>query len=193
MALDLVEGSTEWQDFFDLAAASLGQFPKDLLDDKEVVEKLPLLFRTLRGGPRCLPTSWKHWSRKSAGENLMNQQQVKKYTFRDLRGVAEKFLDERHPSGGLPVPIEDIVEFEFELNIVPMPGLLSQFDVDAYVTSDMTEIVVDRFIHETVLRAVQEVPGARTITPTCPRRLLPQDEGQKRGRVEEGPRRLGGE
>lgn len=48
-ALGLVEGSDEWYRFYDLAAAERGRIPDDLLSDDEVVGKLPVLFRTLRG------------------------------------------------------------------------------------------------------------------------------------------------
>ena len=48
-ALGLKRGSDEWLEFFDLAAASRGELPADLLSDEEVVEKLPVLFSTLRG------------------------------------------------------------------------------------------------------------------------------------------------
>jgi transcriptional regulator with XRE-family HTH domain len=50
-ALGLKRGSDEWLEFFDLAATSRGQIPSDLLSDDAVVEKLPVLFRTLRGSP----------------------------------------------------------------------------------------------------------------------------------------------
>jgi len=50
-ALGVKRGSDEWSTLFDLAAAAKGQLPKDLLSDAEVVEKLPVLFRTLRGEP----------------------------------------------------------------------------------------------------------------------------------------------
>jgi transcriptional regulator with XRE-family HTH domain len=49
LALGLHRGSDEWLEFFDLAATSRGEIPKDLLSDDEVVNKLPILFRTLRG------------------------------------------------------------------------------------------------------------------------------------------------
>ena len=48
-ALGITEGSDEWFEFFDLAAAEKGRVPPDLLSDEEVLKKLPLLFRTLRG------------------------------------------------------------------------------------------------------------------------------------------------
>ena len=50
-ALGLVSGSDDWLEFFDAAAASRGEIPEDLLSDEEVVEKLPVLFRTLRAKP----------------------------------------------------------------------------------------------------------------------------------------------
>lgn len=46
--LQLVEGSADWHRLFDTAAAERGQLPKDLLDDNELVNKLPILFRSLR-------------------------------------------------------------------------------------------------------------------------------------------------
>jgi transcriptional regulator with XRE-family HTH domain len=48
-ALAVQAGSDDWRTFFDLAAAARGQFPKDLLSDEEVLDKLPVLFSTLRG------------------------------------------------------------------------------------------------------------------------------------------------
>lgn len=48
-ALELEEGTDEWLMFFDLAAASRGELPEDLAEDEEVLDKLPALFRTLRG------------------------------------------------------------------------------------------------------------------------------------------------
>jgi len=46
--LELKSGSDDWYTFFDLAAAAKGRLPDELLEDKEVVAKLPLVFRTLR-------------------------------------------------------------------------------------------------------------------------------------------------
>jgi len=48
-ALGIKEGSDDWYRFFDLAAAEAGRIPPELLSDEEVVAKLPILFRTLRG------------------------------------------------------------------------------------------------------------------------------------------------
>ena len=48
-ALGCQRGSDEWLMLFDLAAASRGEIPADLLSDAALMGKLPILFRTLRG------------------------------------------------------------------------------------------------------------------------------------------------
>jgi transcriptional regulator with XRE-family HTH domain len=48
-ALGLKKGSDDWYTLFDLAAAERGKIPEDVLKDEEIVDKLPVLFRTLRG------------------------------------------------------------------------------------------------------------------------------------------------
>ena len=66
----------------------------------------------------------------------------------DLARKAEQFLTDHHPSRTVPVPIEQIVEAKFNLDIVPVPGLQDSFDVVAYITKDRTEIRVDQYVLE---------------------------------------------
>lgn len=47
--LGLIEGGAAWQEFFDLARAERGEIPRDILEDHELVEKLPVVFRMIRG------------------------------------------------------------------------------------------------------------------------------------------------
>ena len=47
-ALGLKEGSDQWFSLFDAAAAQRGRLPGDLLNDEEIIDKLPALFRTIR-------------------------------------------------------------------------------------------------------------------------------------------------
>lgn len=46
--LKLKEGTDDWYLFFDLAAAEAGKLPKDLME-KDVLARMPVLFRTIRG------------------------------------------------------------------------------------------------------------------------------------------------
>lgn len=47
--LKIKKGSDDWYEFFDLAHASAGRIPEEILSDEDLVSKLPLVFRTLRG------------------------------------------------------------------------------------------------------------------------------------------------
>jgi transcriptional regulator with XRE-family HTH domain len=46
--LKLKEASDEWYEFFDSAAAESGRLPRELRE-KEIVARMPFLFRTIRG------------------------------------------------------------------------------------------------------------------------------------------------
>ncbi len=48
-SLKIKEGSNDWHEFVDLAYASSGRIPEEILSNKDLVSKLPLVFRTLRG------------------------------------------------------------------------------------------------------------------------------------------------
>lgn len=69
-------------------------------------------------------------------------------SYDDLRGKADEFLRQHHPTGAVPVPIEQIVEFGFGINIIPLPGLHRDHDIDGFISSSLTEIFVDLFVFE---------------------------------------------
>lgn len=77
--------------------------------------------------------------------------QVPRRTFKDIARVADEFLGTHHPSGELPIPIEEIIEFDCAIDIVPIPGLMSDLDIDAFMTADLKEIRVDQYIQQKVL------------------------------------------
>lgn len=68
--------------------------------------------------------------------------------YETIRGLADAFLAQRHRSGAIPVPIEDIVEFQLRLDIVPVQGLRHAFEIDGFTTSDGSEIHVDAYAQE---------------------------------------------
>lgn len=46
--LKLKKASDDWYEFFDLAASESGKLPKELME-KDILERMPVLFRTIRG------------------------------------------------------------------------------------------------------------------------------------------------
>ena len=47
--LKIKKGLDDWYTFFDLAAAETGRIPEDIMTKGKIEDKLPILFRTLRG------------------------------------------------------------------------------------------------------------------------------------------------
>jgi hypothetical protein len=61
----------------------------------------------------------------------------------ELRRSAELFLDQYHPSKEVPVPIEEILESDLNIEIRPLPGWRGRFGIDGSLTVDLQTIVVD--------------------------------------------------
>jgi len=49
ISLGLKKGTGDWHKFFDLAIISGGRLPQYVMNDSELLGKLPLLFRTVKG------------------------------------------------------------------------------------------------------------------------------------------------
>jgi Zn-dependent peptidase ImmA (M78 family) len=62
----------------------------------------------------------------------------------DIKNAAAKFAAEYDSQSSFIFPIEQIIEFKLEMNIISVPGLRKNFDIDAWTTGDFTEIVIDR-------------------------------------------------
>lgn len=60
-----------------------------------------------------------------------------------LRSSAEAFLNQYHKSRSLPIPIEDIVDLGLGIDIIPMPGFHLNYEVDAFISTNLQEIRVD--------------------------------------------------
>lgn len=57
--------------------------------------------------------------------------------------AADEFLKTYHPSLSLPIPIEDIVERKIDMALFAIPGIKSLIGVDAFISSDFTQITID--------------------------------------------------
>ena len=60
--------------------------------------------------------------------------------------LAESFLSKYNPSRSIPVPIEEIVEIDLRLEIIPILGLLKAVQVDGFTSSDLKTIYVDQWV-----------------------------------------------
>ena len=64
--------------------------------------------------------------------------------------LAEAFLRKQHPSGSIPIPIEEIIDVGLGIDIFPVPGLTKAFSLDgddgieAFINSELTLITVDQ-------------------------------------------------
>lgn len=61
----------------------------------------------------------------------------------DVVNAANHFLKTFHPSFDLPIPIEEIVEHKMDIAIFAVPGIKSLIGVDAFISSDFSQITVD--------------------------------------------------
>ena len=52
----------------------------------------------------------------------------------------------------MPVPIEAIIEFQFHIDIVPVPGLGQAHEVESAITNDFQTIYVDEYVFKKVPR-----------------------------------------
>jgi Zn-dependent peptidase ImmA (M78 family) len=71
---------------------------------------------------------------------------VPRLRYQDIQSRAVDFLGKYHPDLDLPVPIERIAELKLGLDIVPVTGFHEACGVDAFTTTDMTEIHVDEYM-----------------------------------------------
>jgi hypothetical protein len=74
--------------------------------------------------------------------------QIPYYSQADLKRAAGLFLERHHASCAIPVPIEEIVDNGFRIDVVPCPGLQATYDAVGFTTGDLSAIYVDDFVYE---------------------------------------------
>ena len=66
----------------------------------------------------------------------------------DIWDKAEEFRKKYvQPPDLVPIPIEDIIEFDLQLEIWPIEGLLQTIDIDGFLSQDLQTIFVDKTIY----------------------------------------------
>jgi hypothetical protein len=67
-------------------------------------------------------------------------------TYDNLRAEADEFVAAYHPSGTQPIPIEQVIEFDLSMDVIPVDGLKTEIGVDAFLTNDLEKIYVDDWV-----------------------------------------------
>lgn len=78
----------------------------------------------------------------------MNNISVPVLNYDDIRVYAKKFLSKYNPSQKVPVPIEEIMEINFKIDIIPIPGLQQVLEIDGFTSSNLKEISVDEWMYK---------------------------------------------
>jgi len=79
---------------------------------------------------------------------------VPRLSYERIASHAEAFITKHHPSREIPVPVEDIIDVQMRIDIVPIPGLnrtLSDDDddgVESFVNSSLMQIFVDKAAYD---------------------------------------------
>jgi len=68
--------------------------------------------------------------------------------YKKIAEEAKKFLAKYHPEDKVPIPIEDIIEFDLKFDILPTENLQSNYDTDGFITGDFTSIYVDEYVYK---------------------------------------------
>ena len=66
-------------------------------------------------------------------------------SYDQLKAEAAQVLLQSSYASRFPVAIELIVERDFKMDVVPIRGLQTAFNIDAFISRDMTTISVDVF------------------------------------------------
>jgi len=67
-------------------------------------------------------------------------------SYEGINESVEEFLEKNSLGDSFPVPIDKVIEFRYEIDIVPFPNLQRDFDIDGFISGDLSCIYVDDFV-----------------------------------------------
>ena len=68
----------------------------------------------------------------------------KKLSWPDIWDITEEFRSKHKFANEFPVKIEELIEFNLGIEIVPEPNLKLKIDVEAYLSKDLKKIYIDK-------------------------------------------------
>src|ERR1700722_6760537 len=69
-------------------------------------------------------------------------------SYADIVRRAGEVYRQHNSADQIPVDIEGIIDIGYRIDIYPSPGLMDRFQIDAYISRDLTEIHVDKRVYE---------------------------------------------
>lgn len=70
---------------------------------------------------------------------------VPRWPYPRLRRFAEEYLSDVHPSGSIPIPIDEFLDKPHGIDVVPVEGIYER-GREAFISRDMTRIYIDKDI-----------------------------------------------
>lgn len=68
-------------------------------------------------------------------------------SYEQINNHAIEFLEQNKRYNTIPVNIEETVEFDLGIDIFPLPNLQKTYDIEGFISGDLTTIYVDEFIY----------------------------------------------
>ena len=65
-----------------------------------------------------------------------------------INQAAQNFLKTYHPRDSYPTPIEEIIDLQLRIDVIPIPGLHKNYEIDGFLSSDLSSISVDMNVYE---------------------------------------------
>ena len=72
----------------------------------------------------------------------------RKLSYSGIRQLAEEFLNRCHPSREIPTPIEDIVDRQLRMDIVPVRELQKRHGIEGGLGADFMSVYVDEWVQD---------------------------------------------
>lgn len=72
---------------------------------------------------------------------------VRFLSYEEIARRALEILEQHKLESTLPVPIEHIMDNILRINIIPFPNLFTDFEINAFVSSDLKKTYVDEYLY----------------------------------------------
>lgn len=66
--------------------------------------------------------------------------------YQSIQNRVDNFVERYHPLITIPIPIEEIVDLQLGINIIPIPGLQDLLGVAGFISNDLKNISVDEYV-----------------------------------------------